>query len=220
LAQNSCERALELAQLIKDIPQVEVTRPVESNAVFAKITQKWLGPLRKEFFFYVWDGFIAEYNPKLVRNLISSLRIRVDCINIENHYGGRYILKQYQFSKINIKDFLFEVIDQAKHVFAIFDPNIAHSPFVYVNKHFSNVFNYTYDEVLGQRFSFLLYNDIHENGTNLIEEVLLKKEAISARLTSLTKNGDLVNYNLTLSPIIEDSTNRIKFIFGLYAINN
>jgi len=41
-----------------------------------------------DIFFYVWDGFSLEYNPKLVRNLISSLRNRISCLNIENIYGG------------------------------------------------------------------------------------------------------------------------------------
>jgi len=53
------EHSLAMAQLlfnkVKDIAGVEVTMPVQSNAVFAKIPQKWVKPLREKYFFYVWD---------------------------------------------------------------------------------------------------------------------------------------------------------------------
>ncbi len=48
-----------MAQLLKsglaDIEGVEITRPVQSNAVFCKLPKSIIKPLRKKFFFYVWD---------------------------------------------------------------------------------------------------------------------------------------------------------------------
>lgn len=42
------------------IPGVEITQPVQSNAVFAKIPRHWVKELRKEHFFYVWDETTFE----------------------------------------------------------------------------------------------------------------------------------------------------------------
>lgn len=60
IALHSCQMAEALYQKVKDLPGVEVTQPRESNAVFAKIPQAWVKPLRERFFFYVWDEHSFE----------------------------------------------------------------------------------------------------------------------------------------------------------------
>lgn len=52
--------AQKLYAAVKDIPGVEVTQAVESNAVFAKIPPDIILALQKEFFFYVWDEDLSE----------------------------------------------------------------------------------------------------------------------------------------------------------------
>ena len=49
------QRALELFEVVKDVERIEITQPVQSNAVFPKVPQSWIKPLKKEGFFYVWD---------------------------------------------------------------------------------------------------------------------------------------------------------------------
>lgn len=53
-----------MAQFLKDelasVPQIEITRPVESNAVFAKVPPEIIDPLQEHFFFYIWDESISE----------------------------------------------------------------------------------------------------------------------------------------------------------------
>jgi len=44
-----------LARTVSSIPGVTVTRPVETNAVFARIPARAVHALQKRFFFYVWD---------------------------------------------------------------------------------------------------------------------------------------------------------------------
>lgn len=55
IASHVCELAKELETLVKDLPGVRIIAPVESNAVFAIIPKSVVGPLKKRFFFYVWD---------------------------------------------------------------------------------------------------------------------------------------------------------------------
>jgi len=52
--------AKKLHAAIKDLPEVEVTQAVESNAVFARIPQHVIPALQEEFFFYVWDEALSE----------------------------------------------------------------------------------------------------------------------------------------------------------------
>src|ERR1051326_893460 len=49
-----------LASELKRIPQVRITQPVESNAVFAVIPPEHVGAIREHFFFYVWDEQTSE----------------------------------------------------------------------------------------------------------------------------------------------------------------
>lgn len=52
--------AQELYLAVKDIPGVEVTQKVESNAVFARIPAAIIPKLQEHFFFYVWDEERSE----------------------------------------------------------------------------------------------------------------------------------------------------------------
>ena len=59
-ASHANQMAQKLHTAIKDIPGVEVTQAVESNAVFAKIPAEIIPLLQEEFFFYVWDEERSE----------------------------------------------------------------------------------------------------------------------------------------------------------------
>jgi len=59
-ASHANRMAQKLYEAVKDIPGVEVTRRVESNAVFAKVPAHIVPALQKEFFFYVWDEESSE----------------------------------------------------------------------------------------------------------------------------------------------------------------
>lgn len=55
IAAHTHTMALLLRREAETIPGVTITRPTESNAVFARIPQTWVKPLREKHFFYVWD---------------------------------------------------------------------------------------------------------------------------------------------------------------------
>lgn len=52
--------AQKLYTAVKDIEGVQVTRPVEANAVFATIPKELIPKLQEAFFFYVWDEDTSE----------------------------------------------------------------------------------------------------------------------------------------------------------------
>ena len=55
IASHSCLMAEKLYQKLKDVPAVKLTRPRQSNAVFAVLPQANIKKLREKYFFYVWD---------------------------------------------------------------------------------------------------------------------------------------------------------------------
>lgn len=52
--------AQKLYAAVKDLPGVEVTQPVESNAIFARIPADIIPSLQEHYFFYVWDEARSE----------------------------------------------------------------------------------------------------------------------------------------------------------------
>jgi threonine aldolase len=49
-----------LQEAVAGIPGVDITRKVESNAVFARIPEEVISPLQEDYFFYVWDEETSE----------------------------------------------------------------------------------------------------------------------------------------------------------------
>jgi threonine aldolase len=49
-----------LAAELRAMPRVEITQPVESNAVFAVMPPEVVARVRERFFFYVWDAQTSE----------------------------------------------------------------------------------------------------------------------------------------------------------------
>lgn len=49
-----------LASKIQNIPQIRITMPVQTNAVFATIPKQIIKPLQEKYFFYVWNPSINE----------------------------------------------------------------------------------------------------------------------------------------------------------------
>ncbi|MDF1574424.1 MAG: low specificity L-threonine aldolase [Bacteroidales bacterium] len=59
-ARHANRMAKKLYEAVKDLPGVEVTQAVESNAVFARIPARIIPELQQEFFFYMWDEERSE----------------------------------------------------------------------------------------------------------------------------------------------------------------
>ncbi len=55
---NTMAKLLE-AEIAK-IPEIKLTQPVEANGVFAIVPSKIIEPLKKQFFFYMWNEAISE----------------------------------------------------------------------------------------------------------------------------------------------------------------
>lgn len=59
-ARHSNRMARALAEAISALPGIEVTRPVQANAVFARIPAKIADEIRRDIFFYPWNAQHSE----------------------------------------------------------------------------------------------------------------------------------------------------------------
>jgi threonine aldolase len=59
-AYQANQMALRLGRGVNKMRHVEITRPVQSNAVFARITPKAIARLQQDFAFYTWDESTNE----------------------------------------------------------------------------------------------------------------------------------------------------------------
>lgn len=55
IANHSLTMAQHLEARLKEIPEIKVLLPVQSNAVFCEIPKTWVKELRSNIFFYIWD---------------------------------------------------------------------------------------------------------------------------------------------------------------------
>ena len=54
-AMHANKMATLLETEIKQIPEIEITHPVDANGIFAVVPRKIIKPLQEQFFFYIWD---------------------------------------------------------------------------------------------------------------------------------------------------------------------
>jgi threonine aldolase len=59
-ARHANAMALRLADSLRDVPRLEITRPVETNAVFAVLPPAVTASLQRDYPFYVWDEAAGE----------------------------------------------------------------------------------------------------------------------------------------------------------------
>lgn len=55
LARHSHNQAKSLSESLRQFDEIKLRHPVESNACFVELPEKWVSNLKKEFFFYIWD---------------------------------------------------------------------------------------------------------------------------------------------------------------------
>jgi len=55
IAEHSCKMAQRLFDGLSKIPNLKITAPRQSNAVFVILPKEWIKPLKEKYFFYVWN---------------------------------------------------------------------------------------------------------------------------------------------------------------------
>lgn len=116
---------------------------------------------------------------------------------------------------VELQEYLFEIIDQAKNGISVTDPNQEDNPLVFVNKAFSEMFGYTQDEVIGVNCRFLQGEDREQQGLKIIRDGIAKQTVVTVVLRNYTRLGKLVYNEVTVSPIFDNTTGKIKYFLGV-----
>lgn len=169
-----------------------------------------------DLYFSVHEDFDKEYSQKSVRNLISSLRKKIEPLKITNIYGGYYMLRKEQaYIDSDFQEYLYEILDQSSNVIIITDPNKEDNPIVYVNNAFSALFGYTYEEVKGKNCRFLHADNHDQESLVRVREALQKEEAVAVTLHNYSSDGVCIRCELTISPIFDKESGKIKYYLGI-----
>jgi threonine aldolase len=65
-AEHSNEMTTQLYEAIKDIPNIDITMPIETNMIFAKLPKQIIPTLQDAYPFYIWDE--TTYEVRLMTN--------------------------------------------------------------------------------------------------------------------------------------------------------
>jgi PAS domain S-box-containing protein len=162
----------------------------------------------------IWED--NEYfKTKSLRNLVSDLKKIVPSLNIINYYAEGYLLKISDLNNLTILKDTIDILEQIDNGVCITNPNKEDNPIIYVNKAFTDIFLYTFDEVVGKNCRFLQNDDRNQEGIALIKEAIKNEKPISTILRNYKKNGDLVYSEITISPIFDLNLKKLNFFIGI-----
>lgn len=113
------------------------------------------------------------------------------------------------------QDHFYDIINQATNGIAITDPKQHDNPVIYVNQAFSDIFEYTFEEVVGRNCRFLQNDDKAQTNLQLIREAIANKTSIQVVLRNYTKSGKLIYNEVRISPIFDKDSGEVKFFLGI-----
>jgi len=114
-----------------------------------------------------------------------------------------------------LNDYLFEILDQAKNGISITDPNQEDNPLIYINQTFTNLFEYEYDDIVGFNCRFLQGEDREQSGIQKIRDAIKDEVPVTVVLRNYSKSGKLLYNEVTVSPIFDKDTKKIKYFLGV-----
>ncbi len=114
-----------------------------------------------------------------------------------------------------LSGYLLEILDQAKNGISITDPHLEDDPLIYINQTFTDLFEYEFDEVVGQNCRFLQGEDRDQSGIQHIRDALNAQAPVTVILRNYTKSGKLVYNEVSVSPIFDKETGDLRYFLGV-----
>jgi len=111
-----------------------------------------------------------------------------------------------------------EIFSQANSGFTVTDPSQADNPLIYVNDAFVNIFGYTTEEVVGKNCRFLQGDDREQEAVAAVKEAIANQKEIIVTLRNYTKSGELIYNEVTITPIFDRVTGKLKYFFGVQKV--
>jgi len=168
-------------------------------------------------YFGIWENSY-EFNSKLLRNLVSELRKLIPCIQIINYYGAGYALQTLKEHSSTLEEHLKDILNQAKNGITITDPLQLDNPIIYANQAFCDIFEYLYTDVVGKSHKLLENSECDQKELLLIKEAIKNQIALTVTVKHHHKNGELFFDQVTISPIFDQVTKKIKHFLWVHQI--
>ncbi len=88
----------------------------------------------------------------------------------------------------------------------------AKGTFVDCNKSIKKVLGYTSDEIIGHNMSLIIHPDFHEVAQSTIKNLILDGRTVSCEYKMICKNGNVIDVNISSSPITDNNGDFIRTI--------
>lgn len=88
----------------------------------------------------------------------------------------------------------------------------------FVNDEFCKISGYSYDELIGQNHNIVRHPDISSSNFKVLWDTILSKKPYKATVKNLTKSGDTVYLNTTITPILNIHGHIKEFIAIRYDV--
>jgi len=124
--------------------------------------------------------------------------------------------KDSSYPNVAFKDYLYEILDQSTNPTIITNPNEFDNHIVYVNNAFIELFEYTFEEVVGQNCRFLHSDDTEQLALDEIRSAIHEKKSITVNLHNYTHSGQLIYNEVAISPIFDKKNGKLKYYLGIY----
>ncbi len=124
-------------------------------------------------------------------------------------------MKNYKIKDHELNNYLLEILDQAKNGISITDPNKEDNPLVYINKTFTDLFEYSFEDVIDKNCRFLQADDRNQSGLDKIRDAISKQISTTVVLRNYSKSGKMIYNEITVSPIFDKKTKKIKYFLGV-----
>lgn len=168
-----------------------------------------------DIYYYVFEDSSKEFNAKSIRNLVSNIKKRCPELNIINYYGGSYVLKYFHANINDFRDYLPQILDQAKVGITITDPNQEDNPIIYINESFSEIFGYDIDDVYGKNCRFLHGEDHDQEAIAQMRQAIHEMNSINVIVRNYTIDKSQRLIDVTISPIFDHKNGSLKYFLGI-----
>ncbi len=111
-------------------------------------------------------------------------------------------------------DILKFAIDAANNCVSIVDATLTDMPLIYVNKGFTNLTGYSYEEAIGKNCRFLQNNDTKQAGLVRLRQAIRSGEDVQVVIRNYRKDGSMFWNELFLSSIY-DENGKLAYFMGV-----
>lgn len=106
---------------------------------------------------------------------------------------------------------LVDIVDTG---ITITDPSLPDNPLIYVNRAFTDITGYTFEEAVGRNCRFLRDLEPQQSGLPTVYEALKNVQSCEVELRNYTKEGELFHNLLNITPMF-DNNGKLKYFIGV-----